>query len=598
MPRFNAANVYFTPSEYRLQELLTRDKRLNIPDYQRGFAWGPEKFKELWSDVITTEGQNFNDFILKEETTQQPHFLGAIVAEVPDGLHGDDQIIDGQQRLITVTILLSVLNDFIQRVNEVTLRQSLFNTIFRCTKITDPSNPTTHISRIELNDTQAQSFFVEHVIQPTSSGARTAGLSNAANLTRVQERIKLCIEFFSTNLAAHLGQPSDADYDQKVERLTQTVLLLITVLHVSVKKPDLAYTIFETLNTRGLDLTQADLIKNRIFSRSGADRQPVMQHWTTMIGKLPDRDGAATEYIRHHYASFKDNVKAKDLFKTISTYTSSVRVLSYTQMLVDEADNYSDIADASTGRDAADTYLEQITKDLDITLSYILLLAGAKIFGFANPNFVKLARYVRDFSFRFMTVGRAGDVAQFEEIMGQAARDLRGGTPLDGASPSILELLQQKAPDQVFFDDFKEYRAVKPALGFYILKQIEDHLSGGQGVTLFDHSPVQHLEHIMPKRPTNQGWSHVLNDQRFTSFLHRVGNLLALERDINVAIQNKPFDIKNGTIQTNSLNYGNSRLMLPSRVSAYLNNGLWDFTSIENRQQALAQIALQVWSLQ
>jgi hypothetical protein len=149
--------------------------------------------------------------------------------------------------------------------------------------------------------------------------------------------------------------------------------------------------------------------------------------------------------------------------------------------------------------------------------------------------------------------------------------------------------------DAVFVDKFKQFTSKNASTSFYILKSIEDHLAGGQGVTILGQSSSQHLEHIMPKKPTQADWSHVLLDERYNMYLNKIGNLIVLEKDINAHIKNKSFCYKNSN--KTEKDYAHSVLKLPAQTVSFLNNvQLWDFESINKRQEILAtQYAAAVW---
>ena len=594
MPNFNQADEYFKSEPYNLKELFVKNTPFEIPDYQRSFAWTEDNFETLWNDIVETEKRNFSGFSLVVETSQKPHFIGAIVSEMPSGLQGTEQVIDGQQRLTTLTILLSVLGDFIQEISDPTRRQNLLSSVFQLVRVQDPSGLTSFQSRVKLNN--EHSFFFTHVISPANATVRQQGLSQCTNLTRIQSRIKECVEYFSGKLNAHFGITSDTDYNQKVIRFTETLLLLVTSLHVSVRRFGLAYTIFETLNTRGLDLTQADLIKNQIISmaQSQNDRDLVISNWNTMVTNLPDEDTAATEFIRTFYASSVEDVKAGELFAVIATHLSSQPVLDFSADLKNEAANYTRIVESNVAHTNTNDLLSEINNIFGVKMCNILLLSGAQVFGLVHTDFRRLVKITRDFCFRFMTVGSGGTPAKMEIIMGDAARILRTQRQLQ----PVLTLLQQKSPNQVFSDDFSKFQAKKPITAFYIIRQLEMHLSANAGQFVpFSQSPQQHLEHIMPKTLTTQGWSHVMNDERYSSYLNRIGNHLVLEANINTAIKNKSFDEKAGISGTVTPNYTDSNLTLPNQTQNYLASGLWDFEAIENRQQALSNIALSTWPL-
>lgn len=598
---YKDADQYFKPTPYSLFDLFTKNDPLVIPPYQRSFSWGKPRLEALWNDILETEERNFNGFVPVHESTQKPHFLGAIVTEKPDSSNSEavENVIDGQQRLTTTSIMLAVLCDFVEKMRDENKRNRLRTGIKSV--LLQPYNFGTDPSEGRLKLNQENDFFVSHVLLPNSGKQRADGLSSLTNCNRIQERIVYCIKFFTERLDGHLKSNDDAEYDAKVERLASTLLRLVNVLHVSVRKPGLAYTIFETLNARGLDLTQADLIKNVVFRRGQeiGIYTTVAARWDTMQANLPDKDKAATEYIRHLYTSHLEEVKAGEVFITIDKYLEKNSVDKYSMLLQNESTNYSAVSgDINTGRSRTNELLEEINDNLKVTACYPLLLAGADVLGLSSVEFEKLTKITRDFIFRYFTVGNEGSPAKIEKIMGETARLLRSIKDV----AKVADRLRSESPSQVFEADFSTFTARDSKMGFYIIRQIEISLAAGAGQLIpANQSPRQHLEHIMPQSP-GLDWDHLKDDERYNSFINRIGNLLVLEADINMTIKNKSFKEKTGLSSTLALDYSKSRLILPNRVKDFAIQGSpgevrWDFHSIEERQKALAKYALTTWSL-
>jgi hypothetical protein len=121
-------------------------------------------------------------------------------------------------------------------------------------------------------------------------------------------------------------------------------------------------------------------------------------------------------------------------------------------------------------------------------------------------------------------------------------------------------------------------------------------------MTVLDQSPNQHLEHIMPQTANVTDWPHLYAnliteelDEKFSSYVNRIGNHTVFERDINGHIKNKKFTYKDSN-PTNK-DYQHSTLKLPAVIKNYLNHNLWDFKSIDDRGKDLAQHAVNTWTL-
>jgi len=228
----------------------------------------------------------------------------------------------------------------------------------------------------------------------------------------------------------------------------------------------------------------------------------------------------------------------------------------------------------------------ELVSPLNIKYSIPLLLAAGTRFRNEPDSFGKMAKVVRDFCFRFFTVGNAS-VGSLEKVIGEASRTLR---ERDRNPRDTVKFLREYSSDSIFIENFSEVTFKTSKLGFYVIEKIENALSKNAGVNLYRQSPAQHLEHIMPKRP-GQYWEYVKGDERYEDYLNRLGNFLVLEADINKKIKNKEFDFKQKY-------YKGSRMKLPHQVEEFCQGDRWTFESIVNRQKELAEnYACQIWPL-
>ena len=122
----------------------------------------------------------------------------------------------------------------------------------------------------------------------------------------------------------------------------------------------------------------------------------------------------------------------------------------------------------------------------------------------------------------------------------------------------LKEKMEKLNTDQQFKQDFENYSTKKNDLAYYIIEQLEIHLLSG--VRPLPHGLSQHVEHIMPKNPSNAKnkkteWGHVRNHELFNEYKYRLGNLLILEGDINKKCGNNPFSKKVTEYKKSGLHY-------------------------------------------
>jgi hypothetical protein len=568
------------PSSISLGSLLALE-RFEVPDNQRDFSWEEEQFEKFWKDLQRTAAKNYSNGCLAD--TPEPHFLGAIVTERVSHDRARP-LIDGQQRLVTSTVLYSVLHEFAARVSDATRSQTMQSEILQRIALLGGG---IRVPRLRLGE--SHDFYDAFIVQRLTHAAREDYYQGLPKPSRVAQRLRKCEQYFFNSASQELGS-STVNHIRLGELLATLAELVVTVV-LTVPSSRVAYRIFETLNERGLDLTQADLIKNemlRVADQQGTKNE-VLDHWKRVRSTLADTDEAMTMYIRYAFCSRHDSVRPTDLFDAVQGHLRTRSAADYAQELEVEAPAFAAIVNAAQiwGPEIAG-YLEDIRR-LDISHGYPLLLSAAARFGGQPSELRRVFKATRDFCFRFLTIGR-NRPGQLELHIGQASRDCRDQSR---SVDQILVSLKQQSSDAQFEADFARWESSAPRIQFHVLKLMEDHLAAGQGVTVLAHSPAQHIEHIMPQVLGN-GWDHIKPDL-LPVYLNRLGNLLVLERDINAFIKNKSFSEK--FKNTAHKGYSNSVLKLPVLTRPFLKKKLWTVDSINERQAALARIALNVWPL-
>jgi hypothetical protein len=239
-------------SEYPLHKVFSDEFDFEIPLYQRPYAWTTEHATELFDDLHTSI--NSDHMPIGE---LDPYFFGSIVLiktrELPSS-----EIIDGQQRLTTITILLAALRETIE---DQEFGKGLTSFLYsEGSKVLGTDN------RYRLRLRQRDEMFFREHIQIPGGIARLQPL-DPAQLTDSQQRIR--------ENALVLSQKVTALSDEMRQRLAQFVVQRCYLVVVSTPNMDSAYRIFSVLNDRGLDLSHTDILK------------------AELIGKMPDGEQAA-----------------------------------------------------------------------------------------------------------------------------------------------------------------------------------------------------------------------------------------------------------------------------------------------------------------
>jgi uncharacterized protein with ParB-like and HNH nuclease domain len=595
LPLINPS-TFLEPASLRVLNLFTGGGNFLIPEYQRDYSWSREQAKDLWEDILaltksafTSDGNHI--------PSAHPHFLGAIVVQAfPLNEGRDQEVMDGQQRLVTLSIFFSVLHEFTQTLQRSEDRavwgESIKNMLF--TYVGGEKVPKLKLARD--ND-----YFRELILNRLDQNSRLDYLSTLRfNKNSVLYRLKECAEFFYTELTSYLSSVSGDVRDKRLINLIKSLTELTIVLQMKVMEQGAAYEVFESLNARGLELQQADLLKNKLFSLAKAQNsyEEVVQCWNTVVKSVEQQSMLTlTEFFFFHLISKHKECKQSNLYKEVLLLLQSpgATAENYARDVARSAEHLQQILDAGALFDANVARDISSIKDLlSNKYALTLLIAGASKYPLQSPEMAQIIKLANHFVFRRFLVQEASLAAYTQEIS-KASRDLSQGV-INGVEELKIRL-QSYSSDADFIDSFANYSVPSNKIGFYILEMIENHLSQNAGTYVHRQSISQHLEHIMPRKPGNNDWTHVSNLPNYQEHVSKVGNFLILEADINSFIRNKSFDHKNSNPQMRD--YQHSRLALPRTISNYLEGGEWTFESITRRQRDIAdQFSADVWSLQ
>ncbi|MGQ3380766.1 DUF262 domain-containing protein [Priestia endophytica] len=575
---------YFSAKEHNIKSILTyENKRFRVPDYQRNFAWTKNELQQLWNDFTITFNNSFNsDFTQKMDV--KPHFFGTILLTESDNEY---EITDGQQRLTVSTIFLKAILEISSNLNDPLEQSGIFSIITPLIQRNDYGEE--YEQRVYLDST-INDLYKEYILLSTNQQDREDYLRlkpiRVQNPTSSQQRLKEAYEFFLERLNEEFPDTlSQEELHAKLKAYIKAFTRLFTLLEIRVKDRETAYTIFGTINNRGKDLTDSDIIKNEIFkSVEETRRHEIKDKWDNIIDNIDTED--LTDYLRFQYASVFGPVKKMNLFKVITELLGQRDPISYLEQLNNESEWYARVSLVG-----APYWSENITKKLeafktlDISHSLPLLLTGAVLYNDNETNFERIVNATLVFCFRYFTLAK-NSVENLEKEIGKLSRALRNNEKnLD----EVIEYLKELTTDQQFFNHFNSFSTKSNNIAFYILEQLEKNRM--TGVVPLPHSPSQHVEHIMPKKPSTAAsrineWSHVRNNVEYKDFAYRLGNLIILESDLNQRMGNKDFKDKKVIYLTSGLSY-------PRDIAAAYHN--WDFGSITTRQERMAQEALNIW---
>lgn len=585
------ADAIMDPSPLKLSEFLI-DKKYVIPDYQRNYEWGSNELEKLWLDINQTITLNIFNGDFKKEV--HPHYLGAIV--VKNQKHdGRYEIIDGQQRTITIMCLLIVVAELAKKLN-VSGGDSVYdwiNPLLQTRNSTKDTIPTLIIGR-------DNEFFYKTLFECRDKKEREVYWSSTLIKSKsAAKKIQDCFLYFYEVVDVFIKNNEMYSKDKCLDLLAGIILEYLFVMRVDVKSHAIAYKLFESMNFRGLALSQADLLKNELLVRASniSNEAEVSKCWSTMLDNIEEQEKInLPEFIQYHFISNFGRIKASNLFDGIAEHLDkeNINALDYAMSLRDESNNLNVLINISRKLpDDVEDALKQMRDTFDIKFIYPLLMAGATKYINEKLKFNSFILLVRNFCFRYAKVQREG-LSNVERNIGELSRLIRrDNCDLD----LLVSEMKKLSSDENFKSKFKKYSVSNNKMGFYCISSIEDRIAKHSGLRAYSQSPSQHLEHIMPKKP-EEHWEQIdILDPRYKESMMKIGNLLVLESCINGHIKNK--DISYKLSNKNEKSYKESTFKLPSMVSSFVSSNNWGYDEIERRTNQLVEhYATDIWLLE
>lgn len=549
--------------------------RLIVPVNQRSYKWEAEHVEDLFTDL--ENAQNSGD---------SEYFLGTMVFTRKS--LNELEVADGQQRLATIIILLAAFRDYLY--NDLSQKE-LVGHIRQ--KYLAPYDPETDQLRSLLTlNTEDNAFFQRRIICDPDNAAR---LNSTDDSKLSHERI---------NTAAEIAKKwvykitNTQDQTQRIKNIKSWLAYLrdsARVILVTVPDQGKAFKIFETLNDRGLKLSQVDLLKNHLYAQAEAGKrfEDARRPWDEMIGALEASgyEDLTLDYIRQMWISYHGYTKEADLYDDIKDYTKSPAVaISFTGELSGNVVSYTALLnpshpiwkDRAQQTDGTARCINVIVNSLRVDRIRPLLLSILAKF---NKKNTELAfRLCVSWTVRFLIVGGIGS-GTIEQFYAAAAKKIRNGE-IPNPISLAAEMKKHVPTNEEFKDSFSRTSVSRPYLARYYLRCLEQQQRGESSPALAaDDNPEQiDLEHVIPQKPSDK-WK--LSEDERKLLVTRIGNLALLEKIPNSKLRSAGFDEKKAV-------YRKSSQILTQAIAKEVR---WSADEINKRQENLAKLVIKTWPI-
>ncbi len=564
-------------SETKLRELLEGGKQFQIPLFQRPYSWSKREWKALWEDIMEIYHEN-----------EDNHFLGPIVTQsvpgTPDGI-SPFLLIDGQQRLTTLSLLLAALREHLKEQDSESAAELQELYLINRYKKGD--------AHYKILPTQADQEVYQKVVEGQIKGSTSL----------IYETFK----FFGNQL-----KNGDIEKDNspiELAKFKNVVLEKLTLVSITLDDRDNPYIIFESLNHKGAPLTQADLLRNYFFMKLTNKEQreesyekiwlPLQEQFKVNAGD----DQYLKELTRAFWCYLRtggENISQDKTYLTLKEYLDKNPdgVLSALKNFSQFAKYYICICfPEKTEPNAILQRGFKRLKILELKNCHPLLLNLYRDYEenqLSLKEFEQALRYVESYYVRRI-LGDLTSVQMNKVFNGlyKDAKKLREKENLSDFASALREQLRSlpSTSKSYFWPDDDEFRRSIIENTVKIDRSRVKLLLGSlaEPLTKFQvKTDDLTLEHIMPQTLTDE-WKTLLGanaEEVHKRWLNTLGNLTLTPSSYNSEMSNNSFSDKLSYLRTSALTLDNQY---------FKNVQTWNAEEIQRRGEYLADIAVKVW---
>ncbi len=596
--------MQITTNKFTLKQLLSSsNEQFIVPGYQRRYAWGWKQHEALFDDID----------LLKEDDN---HLFGMILCHT--GVHtgglNQPELVDGQQRLTTITLLLLALKRKFEALGLNKKAEEIEGLIY-CT-----DNRDRQLYKIVLGDLDNPDYNRIFI------GEGEQDIINK-KLWKAYE------EYFTW-----------IDQFEKEEVITyyNKLINIAVIIRLDVSFAKDAYKLFESINNRGLKLSPTDIIKNFILGHASKIDNETLEKVKSLWGDIIiNLDGIDTnQFLRQSMCMLlQRRVTIKGLVEEFKHYyvnhvelselISSAELYADDDELEDD-DELDDIEDDEPALEAE----KEVEKDKSKKISITQFLKQVKDASLLYRK-IRLREFDEDkINYRLLNLQRILSFPCYIFLLSLLKRDLllkdkievlklietfmlrrhicqkRTGE-LDNIFAQLVNLpdedivvavkmnLSENLPEDEEFHDYFPKHIFKGRLvdrARYVLEQIEYYIINDKGEYKLSTATDVHLEHIVPqiiitKKAKKEfgDWVDYLGENAVTKhrrYVSRIGNLTLLAGELNIKASNNPFNNKKD-------NYKKSNIKLNASLANHYRQ--FKFQQIEERGKQLTDIALKIW---
>ena len=570
---FYIGDDFLQAGETTLNKLLNTSRQFIVPIFQRNYSWQKNQYEQLWFDIL--RASKFKE--------KQNHFIGSIVyidMGTPAGRPQQLLLIDGQQRLTTISILLCAIKDYVQKFNLETKLINLAKIKNQFLYNSDEIDEDRYKLLLNVQDKETYIKLIDNTIFTVNKPA--------TNIIK-------CYEFFYERIEDFIKQ-----YGQ-IDEIYAGIFKLSLVSISLDKDSDNPQMIFESMNSTGKDLSQTDLLRNYLLMDLTPEKQTRLYktYWKPMeelFGEdIYKNDVNKFDYFIRDFLTLKSDTghicKINNVYENFKRYylDNNCEKFAVLKDLFTYAKYYACIDLLQEKDDELKLYWQEFKK-LDSHVVYPFLLKLYDDYScqiLIKEDFKKILQVVISYLWR-----RA--ICEIPtNSLSKTFATLYQAVDKDDYVNSIIKAFVFKSSYKRFSSDYevREKLQTKDIYHFRLRKYLLEALENYYHKEPIDLNTANYtIEHIMPQNiEHNLSWQQMLGEdwqEVHSLYLHSLGNLTIT--GYNAEMSNKSFGEKvNG-----ESGFKHSHLKLSESIAQC---DVWNKKAIQRRTNILTDIILKIW---
>ena len=570
-----------------LRQVFDDQTRYVVPDYQRPYNWEKVQVEELCDDL-------FDRYPADPTQKNEEYMLGPIVMFKKN--QTDFEIIDGQQRLVTLMLLFCAFRDSLKQYLNSSDGESPLK--FSMKDIDQLINP--DADNIYLNNSKDHDVLCD---------IRKGLKSKSVKRSKVMRNYDILL-----NRTNELCQKYEIQGSKKpqieiraIQHIISDLKDKISFVRVDVSNENYSHQIFQSLNSKGQKLNQADLIKSYILKKiEQKHHASIKERWDGIMEKAESEkipsDALIYESMLSRISKNEDDVKKRDLFRAIKTkYMEGKDIETFVKRLEEDA-SFVMMLHKPKLLDGIDKYpvLKHAFNGLkQIRAVYFKrpIITACREWGPTNKKTIELVDCLVKFFFMYRTICKK-DIDLLKRNSKIVTNQIINNESIGTILHTILKYdtpngERQHIDSKEFVKAFMESNFnLDSKEAMYILTSFERELREASGAEIAVET--LNVEHIFPQNPKQKDWPH---KDEMAGHTDRLGNLTLISGKWNQVLSNHSFKDKKSGIQSEGILVGYSQSGLKINEKYLAGCGQWTVQEIEKREEQLADLAEKVWDL-